>query len=51
MNEVESKKYLALQMFYLEVRLATEDLEKKLKVKPSEKSQVELLEHQGKTDA
>ncbi|WAC08957.1 MAG: hypothetical protein OS130_07185 [Thermodesulfobacteriota bacterium] len=50
-NEIERRKYLALQAFYLETKRAMEVLEKKLKAKPIELKHVEVLECQEKVNA
>lgn len=50
MNEIERRKYLALQAFYLETKRAMEELEKKLSIKPPVKTKANVFEHREKVN-
>jgi|GEM_PF-7021598 len=51
LSEIERRKYLDLQAFYLETKRAMEVLEKRLKAKQSKPKHAEILELKEKVPA
>jgi len=50
LSENERRKYLQLQGFFIQVKALVEDLEKRLKTKPSGKNHTENLEQRSEED-
>lgn len=51
LSEIERKRYLQLQGFFIQVKALVEELEKKLKAKPPEEKHPKTSEHQEKVNA